>query len=449
MTAWQWPKDATAVEPGHVLLDEVADVLSRYIAFPSPAALTAVTLWVAHSHAVDAFESSPRLALLSPEPGSGKTRTLEVLELLVARPLLWLGASTAATFRTIEADKPTLLLDEVDAIFGRQKDDENGDLRALLNSGHRRGATIPRCVGKSQEVRRFEVYAAVALAGLGDLPDTLMSRSVIVRMRRRAPGERIEPFRRRLAQPELSKLHDRLVDWIATVRDNLADAWPTLPEGITDRPADCWEPLLAIADAAGSDWPARTRVACVELCKVAESREASLGIRLLGDLREVFGDEDRLATETALARLRDLDEAPWSDLRGRPLDARGLARRLTTYGVRSTKVKVDGKALQGYRREDLYDSWQRYLPSPQSPEPPEPPEPCWSDSAAEVPFAEQVPEPGEQVEPDSPLLTCSVPEVPEVPLSAGNNPPRFPRRDEFDGAADVLRFVGPLPEDAA
>jgi hypothetical protein len=130
------------------------------------------------------------LALLSPEPGSGKTRTLEVLEDLVPAPMHVLSASTAAIFRTIEVEQPTLLLDEVDAIFGRRgKDDNNEDLRALLNAGHRIGATIPRCVGPSHEVRRFPVYAAVALAGLGDLPDTLMTRSVVIRMRRRAPGE--------------------------------------------------------------------------------------------------------------------------------------------------------------------------------------------------------------------------------------------------------------------
>lgn len=171
------------VESGAELLVEVAEALRRFVAFPSPAALTAVTLWAAHAHAVEESESSPRLALLSPEPGSGKTRCLEVLELLVPQPLHALSASPAATFRTIEAERPTLLLDEVDAIFGHaHKDDENAALRALLNAGHRRGATIPRCVGPSHDVRRFPVYAAVALAGLGDLPDTLMSRSVIVRM---------------------------------------------------------------------------------------------------------------------------------------------------------------------------------------------------------------------------------------------------------------------------
>ncbi len=348
------------------LLGDVETLLGRFVAFPSDAARIAVTLWAAHAHLVDAGDNSPRLALLSPEPGSGKTRTLEVLELLVPAPMSVLSASPAAVFRSIEAERPTLLMDEVDAIFNRRGGGDDGaeDLRALLNAGHRRGATIPRCVGPKHDVVKFPVYAAVALAGLGDLPDTLMSRSVIVRMRRRAPSEHVTPFRRRLHAAEGEALRDRLAAWTATVAGEVADAWPEMPDGVEDRPADVWEPLLAIADAAGGHWPERARAACVELVQVAASREASLGVRLLTDLRAVFGDADAHSTGTILDRLHDLDEAPWADLRGKPLDARGLARRLRQYEVTSTNVKVDGKVLKGYRREHLWDAWTRYLPDP-------------------------------------------------------------------------------------
>lgn len=409
---------------GDLLLGDVEDFFSRFVAFPSDHARVACTLWTAHAHAVEAFESSPRLALLSPEPGSGKTRVLEVVETMVPGAMHVLSASTPAIFRTIEAETTTLLLDEVDAIFGRRgRDENNEDLRALLNAGHRRGATIPRCVGPTHEVRRFPVYTAVALAGLGDLPDTLMTRSVVIRMRRRTHNEVVEPFRHRIDAPEGHELHNRLQAWISDVHDDLRSAWPEMPEGITDRPADVWEPLLAVADAAGGWWPARARAACVALAGAAVSREASLGIRLLTDLREVFGGVDRLATTAILERLHQLDEAPWSNLKGAPLDARGLAWRLGSYEVSSTKVKIDGKALQGYRREDLWDCWERYCPLPTSqvPEPTEPAEPPWSEHPAEVPASRQVPEPATQTEPEPHTLTCDVPEVPEVPpLSEGD-----------------------------
>jgi hypothetical protein len=351
-------------DDGAGLLDDVRQFIARFVAFPDQHALNAVSLWAAHAHLVDKGESSPRLALLSPEPGSGKTRTLEILELLTPRSMAVLNASVAPIFRSIEAERPTLLMDEVDALFNRsaKSDDPAADLRALLNAGHRRGATIPRCVGPTHEVKRFPVYAAVALAGLGDLPDTLMSRSVIIRMRRRAPGERIDPFRHRVNSPDGLALQVRLAGWADAVADRVADAWPEMPTGVTDRPADVWEPLLAVADAAGDHWPGTARDACTALCAVAATREASLGVRLLADLRDVFGGADSLDTDTILGKLLALGEAPWADLRGKPLDPRGLARRLRQYGIASTKVWTNGKSLRGYKRDDLWDTWSRYLP---------------------------------------------------------------------------------------
>lgn len=426
-------------EGGAELLDEVSAFIRRYVSAPSEHALVALTLWTAHAHALDACDSSPRIALLSPEPGSGKTRTLEVLEVLVTRPMHALNASAAAVFRTIDKARPTLLLDEVDALWGhRGKDEAAEDLRALLNAGHRAGATIPRCVGPKHEVTLFPVYCAVALAGLGDLPDTLMTRSIVIRMRRRAPGEHVEPFRHRVVEPVGHRLRDRLAAWTDAVYPKLDGAWPAMPNGITDRPADTWEALLAIADAAGGHWPATARTACVELCKVVASREASLGVRLLTDLRTVFGDEERLATETILERLHKLDEAPWADLRGRPLDARGLARRLGGYEVSSTQLKVDGTKYRGYRREDLWDAWTRYLPPPSDKAVPAvPPVPGRSEHQSEVPANGAVPVPDPQAVPAEAPFTEEVPQVPEVPLPEEPEPQFFDKEDVYTDLVDA------------
>src|SRR5699024_5556182 len=138
-----------------------------------------------------------------------------VVELLVPGAMHVLSASPAAIFRSIGTEpRPTLLFDEVDAIFGRSgKSEDNEDRRGLLNAGHRNRATIPRCTGPSHDVHRFPVYAAVALAGLGDLPDTLMSRSVVIRMRRRRPTEVVRPFRWRVDAPEGRRLCGELAEW--------------------------------------------------------------------------------------------------------------------------------------------------------------------------------------------------------------------------------------------
>lgn len=380
---------------GAVLLSDVETFVARFCVFPDAHCLTAVTLWAAHAHMVGSFHTTPRLAVLSPEAASGKTRVLEVLDLLVPQSLLTLNASPAAIFRTLAKTQITLLFDEVDAIWSKGgKDDNHEDLRALLNAGYKRGATIPRCVGPKHDVVSFAVYCAVALAGLGDLPDTIMSRSVILRMRRRAPGEAIEPFRTRAHEPIGHALRERLAQWAAGVGSIAGAAWPELPAGIVDRPAEVWEPLIAVADIAGGTWPARAREACVALCRVAEDRRASLGVRLLADLRTIFGAADALHTETIITALTGGDlldaDAPWSDMHGKPLGKRGLASMLKRYGVSPQKVTVGGASLQGYRREHLWDAWERYLPSPVPAQP----------ELAEFPASGR---------------TNSIPEVPEVP----------------------------------
>ena len=187
-------------ENGVRLLDDVEAFLARFVAYPSEAARVAHALWIAHTWFMDAWDSTPRIAFLSPEPGSGKTRALEVTEPLVPRPVHAVNTTPAYLFRKVsdEAGPPTILYDEIDTVFGPKAKD-NEDIRGMLNAGHRKGAIAGRCVirGKIVETEELPAYCAVALAGLDDLPDTIMTRSVVVRMRRRAPTERVEPWRRR------------------------------------------------------------------------------------------------------------------------------------------------------------------------------------------------------------------------------------------------------------
>jgi len=371
---------------------------------------------------IEHFHTTPRLALLSPEASSGKTRVLEVLDLLTPDSLFTLSASPASIFRTLAKTQVTLLFDEVDAIWNRRgKDDTHEDLRALLNAGYKRGSAIPRCVGPNHEVVNFSVYCAVALAGLGDLPDTIMSRSVIIRMRRRSPHEPIEPFRSRQHEPIGYAIRDRLAEWADTVGEATGNAWPELPEGIVDRPAEVWEPLLAVADAAGGNWPEAARKACVELYKVASDRRVSLGVRLLADTRIIFGRADALHTEIILERLIGSDhygldaDAPWGDLQGKPLSKRRLASILRPYSIRPRKVTVGGRSLQGYRREHLWDAWERYLPPLDTAE-------------AEL---------EESPEFDNHTEEASVPPVPEVP---DKRPPERTVERVYDGVPAPERF---------
>ena len=352
---------------GAELLNSAHFFLGRFVAYPSEDARIAHVLWVAHAHAMDAWESTPRIAFLSPEPGSGKTRALEITETLVPRPVEAINVTPAYIFRKVSDPEgpPTILYDEVDTLFGPRAK-HNEEIRGVLNAGHRRGAMAGRCVvrGKIILTEELPAYCAVALAGLGGLPDTILSRSVVIRMRRRAPTELIEPYRRRVHAPEGNAIRDRLVAWAASNGPTLAEARPEMPAGIEDRPADVWEALLAVADAAGGDWPERARVAAVTLVTLSRAATPSLGIRLLADLRQVFGDSEVLSTSSLIEALVKIDEAPWADMKGKPLDARRLANFLRPYGVQSKTVRIGDRTAKGYRSQDLFDPWTRYLGVP-------------------------------------------------------------------------------------
>ena len=352
-------------EDGAIALDDIETYLRRFIAYPSNAACIAHTLWIAHTHQMDIWESTPRIAFLSPEPASGKTRALEITETLVPRPVEAVNVTSAYIFRKVSSSDgpPTILHDEIDTVFGVRAR-EHEDIRGLINAGHRRGAMAGRCVVSKNVVETvdFPAYCAVALAGLGELPDTILTRSIVIRMRRRASNEKVEPYRRRIHAAEGNQLRDDLSAWM----NGANITWPDMPDEIEDRNADVWEPLIATADAAGSNWPQQARAAAVAL--VADSREStpSLGVRLLGDVKTIFGGDDALHTRTLIDRLVRLDEAPWGNLRGTVITARFVSKQLKPYGIAAKDVRVGSVVTRGYTKESFYEAWRRYVPDPLS-----------------------------------------------------------------------------------
>jgi hypothetical protein len=359
--------DAAVPNDDPALLDDVVSALRTYVVLPSDEYFTAVALWIAHAHCPSAAETTPRLVFKSPEKESGKTRALEVLELLVSDPLPTFSATTAAIFRHLRSNGATILFDEVDAIFG-SRSPNNEDLRALLNAGYRRGAFVIRVVGEGAKMRteRFPVFAPTALACIGDLPDTIESRAITVPMRRRAPDESVSPFRRPKARPSLELLRRRLEHWSALSTSSLLDAEPTMPAGVSDRAADLWEPLLAIAETFGSRWAEQGRRAASVIVSGRTEQDQSLGVRLLADVRAIIEPAEKLSSRDLCTRLNALDDADWGGWHGgKGLDQRDIARRFRAYGITPKSVRLpDGSTPKGYSSDQFRDAWSRYLRPP-------------------------------------------------------------------------------------
>jgi len=355
------------------LLDSVRQLIVRYVCLPAPEYADVMALWAAHAHAIAAATTSPRLIFKSPEKASGKTRCLEVLETLVPAPLATVNASVAAVFRLLkEEPTTTLLFDEVDSIFNVKASNQHEELRALLNAGYRRGATVARVVGEGKRMRveRFPVFAATALASIGDLPETVESRAIIVPMRRRTPDEPVEPFRLRNVVLVAEPLREALSAWAYRYEAALERREPQMPAGISDRLADSWEPLLAVAELADEAWTVRARTAAERIAGGHVMDEASLGVQLLADIKACLASDDRVSSINLLAKLNGLEESAWGAWHdGRGMTARDLARRLKPYGIGSRPIRPvgGGEPFKGYQRADFADAWQRYpLPLRQS-----------------------------------------------------------------------------------
>ncbi len=362
--------------PGHKILDQVRDFVERFSAFPSQHCAPMLALWYAHTWVVDAFYITPRLILSSPEPGSGKTRVLEVAQHLTRAPEMTAGGSAAAMARMTAAGPISILMDEVDTIF-TAGGGGNEDVRNILNLGYKRTATIPKTKGDPATgftVERLPIFAPAALAGLaGRMPDTITTRAITIHLRRRRHDEHVESYRESRVTRQAQPIREALSEWTASIGDKLVEAEPTMPAGVDDRPAEIWEPLLAIADQAGGHWPTTARAACTHFV-FSQKTTPSFGVRLLADLRALFTAEatDRMHSAEIVMRLRAIEDAPWSDLNGKPLDSRRLAHELAPYQVAPLTVKHNGTNAKGYvtypthkqvEQVGLADAWARYLPS--------------------------------------------------------------------------------------
>ena len=352
-------------------LDALDGFVARYVHFESEAQRVAVVLWIAATYIpwgedADAFDVAAYLHIKSPEKQSGKTLLLEVIEFTAKDALLTSNISAAALYRVMDSRHPTLLIDEIDAVFPSRKgsgDPSREEFRALLNNGYKKGGKVFRMGGpRHDQLQEFSAFGPKGLAGIGELPDTIADRAIPIRLQRKPRSVKVSRWRRRLVKEEAAEVAGRLGEALAEFSPPvLEEDWPELPDQLSDREQELWEPLLSVADLAGGGWLSRALLAAVQLHTGTDRAGVTLGVQLLADIRAVWPDREKVFTRDLLASLNALEESPWGDWYGRPFDARRLAKTLRPYGPRSRKVNVDGTTLQGWQRADFEDPWNRYL----------------------------------------------------------------------------------------
>jgi hypothetical protein len=357
------------------LLGDTFAFIQRFVSLSSSQTLV-IALWIVHSHVFAAADATPYLAITSAEKQSGKTRLLEVCQRLVAKQWMTGRVSAAVLTRKIDTVQPTLLLDESDAAFSGEKEYAEA-LRGVLNTGHRRGGKASCCVGQGAAIgfKDFSTFCPKAIAGIGTLPDTVADRSIPIRLKRAASDEKIERFRPRDVKAETESLRGLMETWAPGAIEILRNSRPALPDQLSDRQQDGAEPLLAIADLAGGEWPKASRHALIELCVEARATDDSKGVRLLADIRTIFNGRgiDRIASVELATALAEIETSPWGEWsHGKPLSPAKLARLLGKYTITPATIRIDERTPRGYELKDFHDAFRRYLPSEVAPISPPP-----------------------------------------------------------------------------
>jgi putative DNA primase/helicase len=352
-TVEQWPETVD----GDALVLALIRRTRSHVVMTAEAALT-VALWIMFAWVHAKAIHSPILMITSPEAECGKTTLLNLIGFLAPRSLSSVGISPAALYRSIEKWEPTLIVDEADVAFV-----QNEDLRAVVNSGWTRGQGVLRCVGDDNEPTFFPTFCPKAIGLKGKkLPDTTASRAIVIELKRKLANDNVADFRH-VDDPGLEELRQQLMRWASDNIEALANASPSLPHGFVNRVAANWHLLLAIAEAAGGEWPENAREAAAAIAKIKATLDASIGIQLLGAIRDVFGDKmDCIFSKNLIAELTSDPEKPWAEYRrGKPLTQKQLANRLREYGITPETVWIGQESAKGYKRTAFEDAWRRYL----------------------------------------------------------------------------------------
>ena len=352
-------------------LELVHHMLQQFVSLKSPAEYIAVALWVLHTFVFDQFLISPRLALISPVRGCGKTTLLATLERLTAKSTRTDGVSPAAIYHLIDdAQYSTLLIDEADnADLGR-----NGLLRAVLNSGHRKGGSITRLI--RGEPKRYSTFSPIAIAAIGALPLPIMARSIVINMQRSDRAKTLRRLDDANATVDLDLAYRYCFMWARKVQ---FDPNPELPAKLRNRAADNWRPLIAIGDIFGPHWSAAARNAAIIL--LDGNSDEDIGVTLLADIRDIFDDAggDRVPSAELIRHLIDREDGSWGEFRGlhgdhspRALSTGQLAVVLKPFDIRPRSIWPPGsrersKSRKGYLRSQFESAWARYCPKDGTP----------------------------------------------------------------------------------
>lgn len=346
-----------------LLMNGMISAIKNHVVISDHDALT-VALWSINTWCYRDFQRCPLLLINAPERECGKTQLLKVVEKFVFRPMESANITLAALFRLITNFMPTILIDEADTFM-----EGKTEFAGVVNKGYEQGGFVLRVESDGKELteRAYYVYGPKVMAGImleRHLPSATMSRGIQVPMKRKTKDDSVQ--RLRSADPKVFKdLRSQILKFAMDNKDVFSKGWDEMPERLSDRQQDNWEPLLTIAHCLGKEWYRKACEAALQNCEETAPPKSSSN-QLLEDIREVLSSykEKYIPSAVLLQMLHEDEDMDWRTYNhGKPLSARQLAKFMSAYGIKTKTVRMkEGYTPKGYEVREFADAFARYLP---------------------------------------------------------------------------------------
>lgn len=353
-------------------LNRLDTFIRRFLILPSETDYTVLSLWIGHTYFMHKLKTTPRLAIISPEYGCGKSRALEVLQALCFQGLKLDHQTRSYLMRKVDLIKsengkpPTLLIDEIDSVFRAKSDESSEALRAFANTGYRVGGIYGITEGDSKKTpTEFQTFAPMALAGKGEVvPESVMTRAIIIRLQKRMGYEEVEDFLDDdLISLEADSFKEELQNWSDYCADEISFIKPEL--SVRDREREVWLPLFKVAHLAGEEWIKKAQVALANYEVDKLDNTIPKERQLLEDVWKIFqkADEEKLKSAHIVISLAGMTESEWDTYNfGKPISEKALAKKLRTYGIKPIQMRFkDGQGARGYVKKEIQVAVRRYL----------------------------------------------------------------------------------------
>lgn len=356
------------------IVGDIEAYISRFVTFPDSTYLLPLALWTIGTYIHTEFDAFPYLVVTSETKRAGKTRLGEILSFICSKSRMFGAMTAAGIFHTIQAEHPTMFLDEAEDMSA----DRAGALRSVLNMGYRRGQKVARVDGDG--IKEYDTYCPKVFILIGDVHDTLRDRSVIIRLVRGTPAER---FTYEAVKAQGATLGDTIRQAVEFNKLPICDAFLNFPgfPALTDRDEEIWSPLMVLCQIFCPERLAELQRGAVDLCtektqqirryvdlgdaeQAAQTDEYSR--RLLTDVYALMTWSGRtfIPTTELLQGLKSLDTAPWRRFQGpEGLSVHSISDLLVRFHVRPVvgrvgKGRKDSTTARGYKFADVSRAFQ-------------------------------------------------------------------------------------------